>query len=72
LHRERVTPSESDARAHATITSVNLDILVNKLRRRFIRTLFIKLQLIFYEWFHVMVNSMPSCRCGAGGAGSVM
>jgi hypothetical protein len=43
-------------RAHPTSTPANLDCLVNKLRRRVIGTLFIKLQLIFGEWSQLVVN----------------
>jgi hypothetical protein len=46
------------ARVQAPITPANLDRLVNKLRRRVIGTLFIKLQLILRQWLDVVVNGM--------------
>jgi hypothetical protein len=49
-HAERAT------RAHATSTPANLDCLVNKLRRRVIRTLFIKLELILRQQRPTLVN----------------
>ena len=49
-HAERAT------RAHVTNTPLNLDCLVNKLRRCVIRTLFIKLELILCQWLEALVN----------------
>jgi hypothetical protein len=59
FHTEPAPPLDGGitlARAQATTTDAKIDCLVNKLRGRLIRTLFIKLQLIFDEWSRLVVN----------------